>query len=369
MQQAIPEPQCVCVCVCACVGPVLTRSHTCQVCCAQCSTCKGRSEQQIVIDYILNFARRSGSKKAFPFEYRKLWMYLAPHISRDKMPGAIRIFFTALSVDPAELKSIIPSPSTLSGSMVDMYSIGLVHLATVTAAAEHRCIQSDSSMKASVLYRSTVWCLEPLVPGGKPRELLAGWMEEASHAAEHGADAICDQIEQVERVVRELWLGNPEIADKINLTMWNDESMTDHANSESATMDEVERRIYKLLEKIHCEAFTSKTEEEKADMVKMHRSFCFEHKIDNLCKEGSIGLAKFAILSGYVTAEDTEKGKKVSAKSWMYSTHKLLGMPSSKTTQHCKHDDFLTWIGQKLPDASKVKTRAMLKSLGPLVGD
>jgi hypothetical protein len=61
--------------------------------------------------------------------------------------------------------------------------------------------------------------------------------------------------------------------------------MTDHAPTESATLDLVEDVVYKHLERTLGAAFTDKTEEEKQDMCKIHRGFCYEHKVDNLCKE------------------------------------------------------------------------------------
>ena len=61
--------------------------------------------------------------------------------------------------------------------------------------------------------------------------------------------------------------------------------MTDHAPGESATLDLLEDKVYAHLERTMGAAFTDKTEEEKQDMCKIHRGFCYEHKIDNLCKE------------------------------------------------------------------------------------
>ena len=77
----------------------------------------------------------------------------------------------------------------------------------------------------------------------------------------------------------------PEVAARLNITIFDEGGMTDHTAGESATLDLLEDKVYAHLERTMGAAFTDKTEEEKQDMCKIHRGFCYEHKIDNLCKE------------------------------------------------------------------------------------
>ncbi len=168
-----------------------------------CQTCKGRTAEDIVRDHVVHFASSVSKNGRFKNQYRFLWMRLAVCISRDQLPGVLHIFFQTFGVkDEKVLKEIVPSLATLSQNMVDMENIGRVHLGTVVAGADHRCLQTDGSTKSGTLYRSALWCVEPEQPGDKPRELFAGFMEEVSHSAEHGADAIETQIEEVAEVAK-----------------------------------------------------------------------------------------------------------------------------------------------------------------------
>jgi hypothetical protein len=107
-------------------------------------------------------------------------------------------------------------------------------------------------------------------------------------------------------------------------------------------------------------------------MCRLNSGYCYEHKIDNLCKENVTALGKGAVQAGYLNTEDSDwnclhRIQCLSAKSWLHSTHKLRGMPSSRMTLLCKHDKFKSWI-TKLPWSVCLKNPALLKSLGPLVG-
>eukprot|EP00961_Rhodomonas_salina_P004023 55373-Rhodomonas_salina.1 len=72
---------------------------------------------------------------------------------------------------------------------------------------------------------------------------------------------------------------------------------------------------------------------------------------------------------GYLQATDLHGLKYISAKNWLWSTHKLLGHPSKYTTEHCKHEAFKVWINSLESWSAKSKAFFLLRSLGPLVGD
>eukprot|EP00961_Rhodomonas_salina_P032981 444044-Rhodomonas_salina.1 len=80
--------------------------------------------------------------------------------------------------------------------------------------------------------------------------------------------------------------------------------MTDHAGGETAMVDILEGKVAEYLTQTMGSAFTDKTKEEQVDMCRMHRRFCYEHKIDNLCKEASAGLAKWAAENKYLDKTD-----------------------------------------------------------------
>jgi hypothetical protein len=84
--------------------------------------------------------------------------------------------------------------------------------------------------------------------------------------------------------------------------------------------------------------------------------------------QACLGLQKWSIEMSYLSVTDLEGLKLLTGKTWLWSTHKLLGHESSMTTQHSKHGVFKTWI-ETLPWSCRTKARTMLQSLGPLVGD
>ena len=84
--------------------------------------------------------------------------------------------------------------------MVDMETIARVHLGHVVAGAEHCCLVTDASTKIMTKYRSLCYSIPAEVEGDTPRQLFAGFVEQASGRAVDEAAAIVDQLEQTRQV-------------------------------------------------------------------------------------------------------------------------------------------------------------------------
>ena len=223
-------------------------------------------------------------------------MEMIPVATAEKMPEILQIFLETVAgiTDKKTLRALIPSQATLAGTAVDMQNIGRLHVAETVVKATNTCLIMDGSNKNSRKYRSALYGVNGEKEGDAPIEVFNGFEECVSGRAEDEAATIITQLEKTQAVYKAMHEDNPAMGDKINIAMFTDGTMTDHAGGESAAIDVIEQRIKEhFINTIP--GFIDKTEEEKIDMVRLHRGFCFEHKIDNLCKEACLGMSKWAI--------------------------------------------------------------------------
>ena len=251
-----------------------------------------------------------------------------------------------------------PCASTLASLCLEMRAISHFMTGKAAAGASKRSLSWDGTKKGQEKHQSVLYGMSPETFGEKPRIDFLAHIPMASGSAKHGAKAVIDALDDVAHACAAG--GNQEAADKMNIGFINEGCITDHAQGEVATADELHkmRRVWMMA---NMPGFANKTQQEQDDICEFDRHYCLDHKVDNLGKEGVMAMKAWAVHEKFVKAN--LMGGLCTGKNWIWCAHKLLGIPSGLTTDTNLHSAFVAWLERE----GKHESVKILGYLGPLV--
>mmetsp|Transcript_43434 Transcript_43434/g.88858 ORF Transcript_43434/g.88858 Transcript_43434/m.88858 type:complete len:736 (+) Transcript_43434:176-2383(+) len=260
---------------------------------------------------------------SYTYAARLLCYDLIPCVSGKQLPFVIRRFMRFAGVSDKH----VPCPNTLRNLCLEMRAISHYCTGVDSVHAAKRSLSWDGTKKGQQKHQSVLMGMSPETLGEKPRIDFIAHIPMASGSAQHGAKAVVDALDDVVHACAAA--GNEDVAEMINIGFINEGCITDHAQGEVATADALEEMRHLYFE-LNMPGYAEKTREEQCDISGFKRHYCLDHKIDNLGKEGVTAFKEWAIEDGFV--KKNLMGGLCTRKNWVWCAHKLLGIPSAKTT-------------------------------------
>ena len=291
----------------------------------------------------------------------KLLYPIIPAVSLRKGPGIIRNVIEFIGGDVSH----IPSIATLGRMIIEMKGLSTYQAAQLMKECQHRGFTHDGTNGKQGKMITGCVSGEGKNEGDSPRVLTMGSRAVSDGTSLEGRSAVLDLVKGLRDAAA--IAGDQELADKLDITIFNAGSQHDAAPGEDKIDDLLEEDIDKILSK-KVPGWHDKTRQEQVAMVRIVRHYCFQHKIDNLSRAVADACEMFLAESGVLPPQDaTNRHTPPCFSNYMHTAHKLIGIkhgkPNGETTNI--HMEFTNHLERKGLGVEA----AMVRALGPLVGD